>query len=112
MASKVRAPPLPTTEFSTTITRDDELGLGLAMNTLFFERNADTRKYLVVEKVQNIFAPDGDSSVTTTADVVVPSDWDAKGRLLNIPDAPDVLAPEGAEPGDTIFAGTVLAQVS
>ena len=72
----------------------------------------DVVKYLVVEKVQNIFVPDGDSTVTTTADVVVPSDWDAEGRLLNIPDAADVLAPEGTEAGDTIFAGAVLAQVS
>lgn len=116
MASEAHAPRIPTTKWSMAIKKDPGIGLGVVMHARSFTTikggEASEDKYLVVKKVRNILVPDGDSTVTTTADVVIPDNWDAKGRLLHLPYAPGVIAPEKVKPGDTIPAGTVLAQVS
>lgn len=111
MASATAPSRVPTTNISMTITKDANIGLGVVMHSRsFVTSEGGEAKYLVVKKVRDILCKDGDRTLTTTADIVIPANWDAKGQLLHLPDSPGVLAPKKSKPGDTIPAGTTLAQ--
>ena len=113
MDSTTHPPQLPPTELSMSIIKDSKIGLGVVMHTRSFTTaDGDEQKYLVVKKVRDIIVPDGDTTVTLQFDAVIPSTWDAKGKLLHLPYAPGVIVPGNLRPGDKITAGTALPQVS
>ena len=113
MDSTARPPQIPTPELSMSIIKDSKIGLGVVMHTrAFTTADGNEDKFLVVKKIRNIIVPDGDATVTLKSDVVIPSTWDAKGKLIHLPYAPGVIVPGNLRPGDKITAGTVLPQVS